>query len=291
MIARDGTTLSGRIWHDPRREASAHVSLFSGSAVVVTGASSGIGRALAVELAGQGARLALAARDEARLQETASAVRAAGGEALVVPADVTKVDDCRRLVERAVQSFGGLDVLVNNAGITAIGAFEELQDLAVVEQVMRVNYLGSVYPTHFALPHLRKSRGLVAMIASLTALTGVPTRAAYAASKHAVLGFSDSLRVELRGSGVGVTVVCPDFVVSEIQKRGLGPDGRPIGRSPLDESKIMSAEECARLTVRAMETRQRLSVLSLRGRVGRLLRVFAPGVVDAIADRAVRKSH
>jgi NAD(P)-dependent dehydrogenase (short-subunit alcohol dehydrogenase family) len=218
-------------------------------------------------------------------------VRAAGGEALVVPADVTIVDDCRRLVEGAAAAFGGLDVLVNNAGVTAIAPFEELSDLGVVEHVMRVNYLGSVYPTHFALPHLRRSRGLLTMVASLTALTGVPGRAAYAASKHAVLGFADSLRIELRGSGVGVTVVCPDFVVSEIQKRGLGADGRPIGTSPLDETKIMSAEECARLTVRAMAARDRLAVLSLRGRVGRLLRVFAPAVIDAVAERAVRKTH
>jgi short-subunit dehydrogenase len=267
------------------------VGVFSGRAAIVTGASSGIGRALALELAREGARLALGARDAARLEDAAAACRAAGAEALAVPTDVTQVDDCRRLVESAVSAYGGLDVLVNNAGVTMIAPFESVQDLSAFERVMQVNYLGSVYPTHFALPHLRRSRGLVTMVASLTALTGVPTRSAYAASKHAVLGFSDSLRIELRGTGVDVTVVCPDFVVSEIQKRGLGGDGRPIGESPLDATKIMSAEECARLTVQAMASRKRLAVLSLRGRLGRLLRVFAPGLIDSIAARAVTKDH
>ena len=264
---------------------------FSGRSVVITGASSGIGRALARELAGHGARLTLAARDANRLEAVAEECRARGAEALVVPTDVTRPEDGQALVERAVATFGALDVLVNNAGITAIAPFESVQDLSVYERVMKVNYLGSVYPTWYALPHLRRSRGLVAAMASLTALTGVPTRTGYAASKHAVLGFFDSLRVELRGSGVDVTVICPDFVVSEIQARALGFDGNPIGVSPLDASKIMSAEECARLSVRAMAKRQRLAVLSARGRLGRLLRVFAPGLVDAVAARAVRKSH
>jgi short-subunit dehydrogenase len=267
------------------------MAAFSGRSVVITGASSGIGRALAVELAGQGARLALAARDAARLEGVASECRARGAQVLVVPTDVTRPEDGRALVDSTVAAFGALDVLVNNAGITMIAPFESVQDLSVFESVMKVNYLGSVYPTYYALPHLRKSRGLIAVMASLTALTGVPTRTGYAASKHAVLGFFDSLRVELRGSGVDVTVICPDFVVSEIQKRGLGADGQALGTSPLDEAKIMSAEECARRSVRAMEKRQRLAVLSARGRVGRLLRVFAPGVIDAIAERAVRKSH
>jgi short-subunit dehydrogenase len=127
-------------------------------------------------------------------------------------------------------------------------------------------------------------------VASMTALTGVPTRTAYGATKHALLGFCDALRVELLGSGVGVTVICPDYVVSQIHRRALGPDGQPLGK-PIQEAKIMSAEECARLTVRAMEKRQRLAVLSLRGRLGRFVRLFAPGLIDAIAIRAVREGR
>jgi short-subunit dehydrogenase len=154
---------------------------------------------------------------------------------------------------------------------------------------MKVNYLGCVYPTWHALPHLKKSRGQIVAVASLAGLTGVPTRTGYAASKHAVLGFFDSLRIELLGTGVDVSVVAPDFVVSEIHKRAIGPDGKPLGASPMQEAKIMTAEECARLMVEAMERRQRLLITSFRGRAGRFVRLFAPGFIDRIALKAVRE--
>jgi short-subunit dehydrogenase len=262
---------------------------FAGKAVVVTGASSGIGRALCLELAPRRPRLVLAARDGARLEEVAGQCRELGAEAVVVKADVASEADCRSLVARAAESFGGIDVLVNNAGIGMIARFDELTDLSIYERLIRVNYLGCVYLTHAALPHLKKSRGLVVVVASLAGLTGVPMRTGYAASKHAVIGFFDSLRIELLGSGVGVSVLCPDFVASEIRKRAIGPDGRPLGKSPLQESRIMSAEECARQIARAMERRERMLVMSLRGRLGRLVRLFAPGLIDKVALRAVRE--
>jgi short-subunit dehydrogenase len=258
--------------------------------VVVTGASQGIGHALVRELATQGPRLVLAARDAARLEEVAAECRGLGAQTLVVPTDVTDEAQCRALIDRTLEGWGALDVLVNNAGAGMIGRFEDYSDLASFEQLMRVNYLSAVYLTHRALPALRRSRGLVVAVASLTALTGVPTRTAYAATKHAMLGFFDSLRVELLGSGVSVTVVCPDFVVSQIHKRAIGPDGRPLGK-PIQESRIMTAEECARLIVRAMERRQRLAILSLRGRLGRFVRLFAPGLIDRIALRAAREGR
>jgi short-subunit dehydrogenase len=125
-------------------------------------------------------------------------------------------------------------------------------------------------------------------VSSLAGLTGVPTRTGYAASKHAVFGFFDSLRIELAGTGVTVTLVAPDFVVSEIHRRAAGPDGKPLGESPMQESRIMTAERCAEHIVDAMQRRQRLRILSLRGRVGRFVRLIAPGLIDAIAARAVR---
>jgi short-subunit dehydrogenase len=263
------------------------VAVYAGKVVVVTGASAGIGRALCLELSAQRPKLVLAARDAAKLEEVAKDCRTLGAETLVLPTDVGVPAECEQLVARTVAHFGTLDVLVNNAGIGMIARFEDVQDLSVFEHLMRVNYLGCVYPTWHALPHLRKSRGQVVVTASLAGLTGVPTRTGYSASKHAVIGFFDSLRAELHGSGVAVTVVCPDFVVSEIHKRATGPDGRPLGETPMQESKIMTAEECARQTVAAMERRQRLAILSLRGRVGRFVRLVAPGLIDAIARRAV----
>ena len=264
---------------------------YAGKVVVVTGASTGIGRALCLELAPQRPRLVLAARDEARLHEVAEECRARGAEALVAPTDVTVPEQCRTLVERALARFEGVDALVNNAGTSMWARFDEVQDLSVFEALMRVNYLGSVYPTHFALPELKRRRGQIVCVASLAGLTGVPTRTGYAASKHAMIGFFDSLRVELRGTGVAVTVVAPDFVVSEVHRRSLGADGQPLGWSPVQESKIMTTGACARMIVRAMTGRRRLVVGSLRGRVGRWVRLFSPGLIDRIAERAVRRGR
>ncbi len=267
------------------------MSALSDKVVVLTGASAGIGRALALALAPQRPRLVLAARDEAQLAEVAEACRKKGAEALVVATDVASADDCRRLVDGAVGRFGGIDVLVNNAGIGMIARFDEVQDLALFERLMRVNYLGCVYLTHYALPELKKTRGRIVVVASLAGLTGVPTRTGYAASKHAVIGFYDSLRVELLSTGVSVTILCPDFVVSEIHKRATGSDGKPLGESPMQESKIMTAEECAALMIPAIEKRQRMLVMSLRGRLGRWVRLVAPGLIDRIALRAVERGR
>ena len=267
------------------------MAVYAGKVIVVTGASQGIGKALCLELAGQRPRLALAARDAKALETVAADCRERGAETLVSPTDVSSEAECRRLVERTVERFAGVDVLVNNAGMGMLARFEDVTDLSLYERLMRVNYLGSVYPTFYALPHLERSRGQIVAVASLAGLSGVPTRTAYAASKHAQVGFFDSLRVELRTSGVSVTVIAPDFVRSEIRRRSPGPDGRTVEASPVREDEIMSAEECARLVVRAMEKRQRMLVMSLRGKLGRWAKLVAPGLVDRLAAEAVRKGR
>jgi len=264
------------------------VAVYAGRVVVVTGASQGIGKALSLELAGQRPRLALAARDEAALEAVAATCRARGAEALVVPTDVSDEASCRALVERTVGRFRGLDVLVNNAGMGMLARFEDVTDLSLYERLMRVNYLGSVYPTFYALPHLKSSRGQIVAVSSLAGLSGVPTRTAYAATKHAQIGFFDSLRVELRGTGIDVTVVCPYWVRSEIRRRSPGPDGRTVEASPVKEDEVMSAEECARRIVRAMEKRQRMLVMTFKGKLGRWVKLVAPAVVDRLAAAAVR---
>ena len=262
---------------------------FAGRVVVVTGASSGIGRALCLELARQKPRLVLAARDAEKLAGVARECETAGAETLAVPTDVTSEAACGNLVERTMELFGSIDALVVNAGQTMWARFDEVKDLAPYEALMRVNYFGCVFPTFYALPHLKRSRGRIVAVSSLAGLTGVPERTGYAASKHALFGFFDSLRIELAGTGVSVTVAAPDFVVSEIHRRAIGPDGKPLGKSPMDEAKIMTAQECARGILRAMEGRRRVWVGSLRGRLGLLVRPFAPGLVDALAARAIRR--
>ena len=262
-----------------------------GSRIILTGASEGIGRALALALAARGARLALAARDRDRLETLALECRARGGEARALPTDVTSAQDCEWLVDETAKAFGGIDVVIHNAGITMWSRFDALTDLSIFERVMEVNYFAPVRLTSLALPHLRQTRGLLVAIASIAGLTGVPERSGYAASKHAVIGFFDSLRIELRGSGVDVTVIAPDFVISEIHKRAIGPDGEPLGESPMKQSKIMTAEACAARIVRAIERRERLVVMSARGRIGRWLKLLAPSWIDRIAAKAIRRKH
>jgi short-subunit dehydrogenase len=267
------------------------MSVFADKVIIVTGASEGIGRALALALAPQKPRLVLAARNRDRLDSLATECVSLGAQAQVVPTDVTDPEACRELVAEAVRRYGGIDVLVNNAGGTMWTRLDEIRDLTIFERLMRLNYLGSVYPTYYALPELKRSRGRVVALASMAGLTGVPTRTAYSAAKHAVIGFFDSLRVEVAGDGVSVTVVCPDFVESQIHSRALGPDGRPLGQNPMAGSKIMTAERCAAIMVTAIERRERLVLTSLRGRVSRWLKLVAPGMIDRITAKAIREKN
>ncbi|MCY1046347.1 SDR family oxidoreductase [Corallococcus sp. bb12-1] len=257
--------------------------------VIVTGASSGIGEALAVALAARGANVTLAARDGAALERVKARCEAAGGKALAVPTDVGEPEACQRLVERAVSEFGGVDVLVNNAGITMHARFEDVKDLGLFERLMRINYLGAVHCTFHALPHIKARKGLLVAISSLTGKTGVPTRTGYAASKHAMQGFFDSLRIELLGTGTDVLVVSPGFVATGIRANALGAEGRPLGESPRDEEgATMDVDTCVGLILRAMERRDREVVMTLTARVGLVLKLVAPGLLDTLAARAIR---
>jgi short-subunit dehydrogenase len=159
----------------------------------------------------------------------------------------------------------------------------------LLERLMRTNYLGAAWLTRRALPALAAARGRIVAVSSLAGIAGVPTRTGYAASKHAMFGFFDSLRIELADRGVSVTVIAPDFVRSEIHRRAIGPDGRPLGASPMVETKIMSADECARIIVEAALKRRRLVITSLRGRAMRWLKLLAPSLVDRLAARAIRR--
>ena len=150
---------------------------------------------------------------------------------------------------------------------------------------MRVNFFGSVWCAYYALPHLKKSRGRIVCVSSMAGFSSAPTHTAYAASKHAMFGFFDSLRVELYGAGVTVTMVAPDFILTEIHKRALDRHGRPLGDSPVPESKYTSAEKCAAMMVRAMERRQRLLITSRRAKLARWAKLIAPWLLDRVAAK------
>lgn len=264
---------------------------FTGKVVVITGASLGIGAELARQLAAERPRLVLAARDAGRLEEVAASCRDRGAEAVIVPTDVSVEGECRALVDRALDAFGAIDCVVLNAGIGMWATVEELRDLSVYERIMRVNYLGSVWCASHALPALRRTQGRLVVVSSLTGKTGVPTRSGYAASKHALHGFFDSLRIELRGTGVSVTLVCPGIVSTGIRARNLDASGRPAGHSHVDEAAAMPVERCVAIMLRAIRGRKREVVYTARARFGQWLKLLAPGMVDDIAARVIARGR
>jgi short-subunit dehydrogenase len=264
---------------------------FRDNVVVLTGASLGIGREMALQLADQGAWLALAARGEEPLRQVEEECRARGGKAISVVTDVGEEAQCAALIERTVAAYGRIDTLINNAGLSMWARFDEIRDLSIFERLLRVNYLGSVYCTHYALPHLKRTRGRIVGVSSLTGKTGVPTRSGYAASKHAMAGFFDSLRIELDGSGITVTMTYPGFVSTGIRERAFDGDGRPLGTSPVREHAVMAPDTCARLILEAAAARRRDLIMTPRGKIGLWLKLFAPGLVDRIARRAIEQGR
>ena len=259
--------------------------------IVITGASKGIGAELARQLAAKGAKLVLAARNDAELQAVAGVCRNLGASVITVRADVAVEHDCQTIMNGAVLAFGRIDVLVNNAGATMWARFEDIEDVEVLARIMQVNYMGAVYCTRHALPHLRESRGLIVGISSLAGKVGVPTRTGYSASKHAMTGFFDSLRIELADSGVDVTMIYPGFVATGIRENATGPDGKPILVSPVKEGDVMRVEDCVARIVKAIERREREVVMTARGKLGQWLRLVAPGLVDRIARRAIERGR
>ncbi len=262
--------------------------------VIITGASDGIGAELARQWASRDKRevaLVLAARGVDRLEAVAASCRAHGAQVRVQRCDVGVQADCAALVAAAMHEFGRIDTLVNNAGMSAHARFDEVHDLAWYETLMRVNHWGSVWCTHAALPHLKASGGRVVAVASLAGLVGVPGRTAYSGTKFAMVGFFEALRTELIGSGVSVTIAYPGVVATEIRRRGFGPDGQPAGRSGLDEGGAMPVETCARLILDGTRARRRDIVMGAKGKLGRWLKLIAPGLVDRLAIKALSRQR
>jgi NAD(P)-dependent dehydrogenase (short-subunit alcohol dehydrogenase family) len=259
---------------------------------VITGASDGIGAELARQIATRerhGATLVLAARNAERLADVAAQCDAQGATAMPVPTDVSREADCRALVENAAHRFGGIDVLVNNAGVSAHALFSEVRadDLHWYQDLMTVNLWGSVWCTHAALPHLKASRGRIVAVSSLAGLVGVPGRTAYSATKFAMTGFFEALRTELKPSGVSVTIAYPGVVATDTRRNGWNARGQTAGKSGLKEDDAMPVDVCARLILQGMDERRREVVMTARGKLGRFLKLLAPGKVEDLALAAV----
>jgi len=263
-----------------------------GKTILITGASSGIGQELARQLAHRGANLALAARSTEALEETRRQCADLGVQAIAIAADVSREEDCRRLVDTTVEHLNRLDVLVNNAGISMYSPFEQVTDLGVFRRLMEVNFQGAVACTHFALPHLKRTGGLLVAISSLQGKTGFPGSSAYSASKHAMQGFFESLRIELLDTGVDVLIVSPGAVATRIHTRRLGGDGE-LSKESLNRSNEhgMPVDECARQIARAIEKRRRDLVMTATAKAGQWIKLVAPGMLDRVIARAVRRFY
>ena len=252
---------------------------FNDKVVVITGASSGIGKALAKEFARRKAKIVMAARNKERLHNAMTEVERSGADVVAVPMDVSKEADCRKLIEMARESFGKIDILINNAGISMRALFEDT-DLAVIKQLMDINFWGTVYCTKYALPFLLESRGSLVGVSSIAGYKGLPGRAGYSSSKFAMHGFLETLRIENMKKGLHVLTACPGFTASNIRNTALNEKGEMQGESPRDEDKMMSAEEVAVHIARAIEKRKDRLTLTRQGKLTVLLNKFLPRFLD-----------
>lgn len=252
-----------------------------GKVVVITGASGGIGLALAYRFGEAGATVCICGRNIQALEEAASGLREKGIRVIAHPADVAVKEDCRTFIEKCQQEAGGIDVLINNAGISMRALFREM-DVDVMEKIMQINFMGTVYCTRYALDALLKTGGTVVGISSIAGYRGLPARTGYSASKFAMNGFLEALRTELLHEGVNVLTASPGFTASDIRNKALSADGTPQGESPLDEAKIMSAEEVADFIFQAVVNRKRTLVLTRQGKLTVLLNKWFPGMMDKI---------
>ncbi len=256
--------------------------------VIVTGASSGIGEALALKYAQSGYGVVLAARNKEKIEHLEENIRRNGGEARAVVTDVSREEDCKNLIHQTIKLYGRLDILINNAGISMRAMFHDLQ-MDVFHRLMDVNFWGAVYCTHHAFPFLLEARGSVVGVSSVAGFKGLPARAAYSASKAAMHGFLDVLRMETRKTGMHVLLACPGFTASNIRKNALTADGSSQEETPRDEDKMMSPDEVANHIYIAVKKRKRMIVLSKEGKITWWINWFFPKWLDKIVYNQMAK--
>lgn len=259
-----------------------------GNVAIVTGASSGIGRATALRLAEAGVKVVAAARSGERLEGLVSEIRSSGGEAVAQPTDVTDPKQCQAVVQRAIQEFGRLDIFINNAGISMRALVDDAAE-TTLRRVMEVNFWGTVHCTKAALPHLRRSRGALLAISSVAGFHGLPGRSGYSASKFAIHGFMESVRIENLDVNLQVTIVAPGFTASEIRTHALVADGGEQGDTPRNESRLMPAERVAKLIVRSIRKRKRNKIISFEAQVIALMQRILPLWIDRKIYKSMAK--
>jgi NAD(P)-dependent dehydrogenase (short-subunit alcohol dehydrogenase family) len=230
---------------------------FAGKTVLVTGAGGGLGRAIALRFAQAGARIAAVDKNATGVEGLRAEIENRSGQCLALPCDITDAATCAQAVAATIQRFGTLDVLVNNAGMSQRSGFA-VTDIAVIRRVMEVNFYGAVHCTKAALPHLVAARGLIVAVSSVAGYTPLIARTGYAASKHAMHGFFESLRTELAPAGVDVMMVCPSFIATRIDRNALGGDGQPVRHAQVTIGDPLSPDTVAERILAAAERSRRL---------------------------------
>ena len=256
--------------------------MYASKVVAITGGSDGIGKALTEALLKMGATVATCGRNQQKLDSLVQENR--GLSLFTMIADVSKEEDCKKFINTIIEKFGGIDILINNAGISMRALFKDTE-LDTLRNVMNINFWGTVYCTKYAMNSIIERKGSIVGVSSIAGYRGLPGRSGYSASKYAVNGWLEALRTELLETGVNVMWVCPGFTTSNIRNVALNKDARPQGESPMDESKMMSAAECAQHILHAIEKRKRTLVLTFNGKQTIFLNKFFPN----LADKMVRK--
>jgi short-subunit dehydrogenase len=260
------------------------MSYFSNKVVVVTGGSDGIGKALVELFLDKGAKVATCARNHDKLYQLQ---RSHLSQPLhVASVDVSREDDCRNFIQSVIETFGTIDILINNAGISMRALFKELE-LETLRQLMDINFWGTVYCSKFALKEIIRNKGTIVGVSSIAGFRGLPGRTGYSASKFAVNGFLEALRTEMIDENVNVMWVCPGFTASNIRNAALNKNAQPQGESPMDEGKMMTAQECATHIMTAIENRKRTLVLTGLGHQTVFMSKFFP----AWADKLIKKFY
>jgi dehydrogenase/reductase SDR family member 7B len=256
--------------------------------VVITGATSGIGEACAHIFGREGAKIVITGRNQEKLEQSSKRLKSLGVEVLAILADAASEADNKRLAQETLKTFGRIDILINNAGISMRALFQDV-DLEVFRKVMDTNFWGTVYATKYCLPEILKSKGSIIGISSINGYRGTPARTAYTASKYAMNGFFESLRTEVMNQGVHVMVAAPGFTASNIRNSALTAHGQTQGESPRDEGKMMTAEEVAREILKATLKRKRDLVLTTQGKLAVFFNKWAPTFMDGVVYREMAK--
>lgn len=256
--------------------------------VIITGASSGIGQALAFEFGNQGAKIVITGRNEENLLKTKEALQRANIEVSAIVCDSSSEEQTNSMILQTVKTYGQIDLLINNAGISMRSMFEKV-NLNVLKQVMDINFWGTVYACHAALPYLKQTKGGIIGISSIAGYRGLPVRTGYSASKFAMNGFLEALRTELLDTGVHVLTACPGFTASNIRNASLVGDGSKAGNSMREEGKMMSAEEVAYLIRKAYQAKKKTLVLTFQGKLTVFLNKWMNGWMDRLVYNTLKK--